>query len=118
MKKDDFYIFVKNAVIFIVVLVALDQLIGYGVKQFYFHQKKGVFAEMTYPLDNTKADVLIFGSSRALHHYSSQTIARGLGMTCYNTGSNGQKLPYSTALQEVILKRYQPKIIVLDLLLW
>jgi hypothetical protein len=110
--------FLMNAAIFIVVLVGLDRILGYGIGQFYFRQKKGQFAEMTYALDSTKADVLIFGSSRALHHYSSQTIASGLGLTCYNSGSNGQKLPYSTALQSVILKRYQPKIIILDLLLW
>ncbi len=117
-KNDQIYTFLKNAAIFIVVLIALDQILGYAVKQIYFHQKKGPFAEMTYALDSTKADVLIFGSSRALHHYSTATIAKGLGMTCYNTGSNGQKLPYAAIMQQEVLKRYQPKIMILDLLLW
>jgi hypothetical protein len=119
MKKNDpIYNLLINAAIFIVVLIALDQFLGYVVGKFYFHQKKGPFAEMTYAIDSTKADVLIFGSSRALHHYSTEAISKGLGMTCYNTGSNGQKLPYAAIMQQVILKRYQPRIMILDLLLW
>ena len=116
--KNEIYRFIKGATLFIIVLVGIDQLLGYAVKRFYFHQKHGVFAETTYALDSTKADILIFGSSRALHHYSSPTIAKGLGMSCFNTGSNGQKLPYAAALQEVVFKRYHPKMVILDLLLW
>ena len=116
--NNDIARFAKTAILFIVILIAFDRLLGYALKKFYFSQKRGDYAAMTYAVDQTRADILVFGSSRALHQYNSSTISKGMGMTCFNTGSNGQKLPYATALQEVIFKRYQPKIVILDLVLW
>ena len=61
-------------------------------------------------------DILIFGSSRAMYHYNPEIIADSLMMTCYNVGYGGQGILYHNAVLDVILERYTPKIIVLDIL--
>ena len=42
-----------------------------------------------YICDKSVDDILIFGSSRAVHHYNSSMIEDSLGMSCYNCGDDG-----------------------------
>jgi hypothetical protein len=118
MARIDTLRFIKRTTLFIILLALADQLIGYGVNKFYFKQKKGAFAQITYAIDSTRSDVLILGSSKALHHYVSPVISKGLNLSVYNCGNNGQQLPYSAAILKLITERYQPKIIIVDMLLW
>jgi hypothetical protein len=81
----------------------------------YFKQKSGICYETTYSIFNTTEEVLIFGASTASRHYDPKIFEKELNMSCYNTGRDGQGLFYFLAVQESILKRYSPKIIVLEL---
>lgn len=110
--------FLKRLAIFIVLLVVLDRIIAFGMKKLYFSQKKGLFAQMTYALDSTNQEVLIFGSSRAIRQYSPDIISKGLNKTCYNVGKDAQMIPYYQALQEVIFQRYKPETVILDINPW
>lgn len=103
---------------FCVVLFVMDRVIGYGFKTAYFNQKVGQFSQTTYAVDSAKADVMVFGSSRAVRHYSSSIIAKELGLSCYNSGRDGQMIPYSAAIEEVSLNRHKPKLIILDINPW
>lgn len=103
---------------FCVVLFVLDRVIGYGFKMVYFNQKVGQFSQTTYAVDSASADVMIFGSSRAVRHYASPIISKELGLSCYNSGRDGQMIPYSAAVEEVSLNRHKPKLIILDINPW
>ena len=98
--------------LFIVFL--LDFSIGKTLRYFYFKQKCGRQYRATYAIEKTTADVLIFGSSRAYHHYVPGIIEDKMQQSCYNTGSPGQSLLFNYATLKAILKRYSPKLIVLD----
>lgn len=65
-------------------------------------------------MDRTQEDIIIIGSSRATHHYIPKMIMDSVGLSCYNTGRDGHFLFYSYSVYEEIIKRYYPKIIVLD----
>lgn len=102
-------------VIFIVILVTADKVLGYILQKLYFNQWKGPNHSLTYVLSECKADVLVFGNSRAVHHYDSRIIGDSLKMSCYNAGQDGGHsilLPYAQI--KVITQRYSPKIIILE----
>ncbi|MFP5042961.1 hypothetical protein [Parasediminibacterium sp. JCM 36343] len=112
------YIFLKRLFFFILLLVAVDCLFGFGLRQLYFGQKKGQFAQTTYSADSANQDILVFGSSRAVRHYSPVILSDSFHLSCYNVGRDAQMIPYCTALQEVIFNRHKPKMVILDINAW
>lgn len=97
------------------VLIAIsDFFIGLTLRHFYFKQKTGVLSRTTYSIEKTNADILIFGSSRANHHYNTKIIETTTNLSAYNTGRDGHFIFYQTALLKAILKRHTPKFIILD----
>ncbi|MFS4416354.1 hypothetical protein [Maribacter sp. 2307ULW6-5] len=69
---------------------------------------------MTHALQETKEDVLVFGSSRARNHYVPEVFEKGLNTSFFNTGKDGSYVFYQTAVLKAVLKRYRPKLIVYD----
>ena len=100
---------------FSVVLIAADHLVGLALKKIYFSQHVGQFSQTTYAVDSTRQDIMIFGSSRAVRHYSPAIISKGSGLSCYDSGRDGLMIPYSAAIEEVSLARHIPKLIILDI---
>jgi hypothetical protein len=107
-------LFIK-AVLLIVIVFLLDFSIGSALDFFYFKQESGFLYRTTYAIEKTKADLLIFGSSRASRHYHPTYFTSRLGMSCYNVGHDGNFILYQYAVLSAVLKRYQPKLIVLDI---
>jgi hypothetical protein len=100
---------------FIFLIASIDQVVGLILRKLYFHQRTGENYAMTYVYKNCTADILIFGSSRAQHHYDTRILSDRLKMSCYNAGIDGGHsilLPYAQI--KVITKRYSPKIIILE----
>jgi hypothetical protein len=96
------------------IVFLFDFAIGKTLEHFYFTQASGPFYRTTYSLDSTNADILIFGSSRANHHYDPRVFEDSLGMTCYNTGRDGNFLLYNFAVFKTVIARYTPKIVIFD----
>lgn len=68
-----------------------------------------------YICNDIKEDVLIFGSSRAIHHYNPNIICDSLNMSCYNCGQDGNGIILNYARYNLILQRYTPKLIIYDI---
>ena len=61
------------------------------------------------------AELLTMGSSRTNHHYAPKVLEDSLGMTVYNCGNDGQYDIYAHyAVLNLILQRYTPKVVVLE----
>lgn len=103
-----------NVTIVAVVVFVLDFAIGRTLRHFYFKETAGVHYRTTYSIETTKAETLIFGSSRANHHYVPEIFEDSLQQTFYNTGRDGNGIFFQAALIQSVLKRYTPKIIILD----
>ncbi|RKR85584.1 hypothetical protein BDD43_5855 [Mucilaginibacter gracilis] len=110
--------FLLRLAAFCVLLIVMDRILGFAFKTVYFKQRVGQFSQTTYAIDSARQDVMIFGSSRAVRHYSSPIIAKGLGLSCYNSGRDGQMIPYAAAVQEVDFNRHKPKLAILDINPW
>jgi hypothetical protein len=98
----------------IIVIFLLDFTIGRTLRYLYFKEKSGLHFRTTNAMEITKADILVFGTSRANHHYVPEVFEDSLGMTFYNTGRDGTGIFYHNAVLKSVLLRYKPKIIILD----
>ena len=107
--------YIKNIFFGIFIIILTDFVLGNILSYCYFNVKSGVIYESNQSFTKTKSDILIFGSSRANHHYNPKIIEDETNMTCYNTGRDGYFLPfYQTALLHSVLNRYIPEKIILD----
>ncbi len=107
--------FLFKIVIFLLILAIFDFGVGSLLKYFYFKQQSGFLARTNYSINETTADVLIFGASTANHQYYPDVFEERLNLSYYNVGRDGTSILYHYALLNAILKRYTPKIIILDI---
>ncbi len=107
--------FVARTLIFFLLLVIIDLLLGV-----FFDYALGKATLTDFGRDNHitnigKEDLLVFGSSRAVHHYNTKMLEDSLDMECYNCGEDGQGiiLNYGRLLMEK--ERHQPRIVIYDI---
>ncbi|MCS6991193.1 MAG: hypothetical protein NZL95_04955 [Chitinophagales bacterium] len=113
--RHDLRVLLRNALLLLLVVIVFDQLGGLVLRFLYFQQKSGPNAETTYLFTAMKADGLILGSSRGRRNYNSLTLADTLGFKVYNGGHDGQTVFYELAVVRSVLKRYTPKLVIIDL---
>lgn len=110
MKK----LLVKISVV-LVLLAACDMLAGLGLDWLRDHSPDGRYYKTKYSLEACNEDVVVIGSSRGEINYVSQIIEDSLGLPCWNASRGGQGTPYFRAIQEGILSRYAPKVVILNI---
>ena len=108
--------YILRIIFLFVILFVVDHIIALGLRFFYFQQTQGKLYNLTYTLEGQTADILVMGSSRAMHQYNPDIISNYLGLSCFNAGYDNQGILYHKAIFDVITERYDPKIIILDVL--
>jgi len=103
-----------QVVAFIALVLAADLVVGKTLKYFYRRQSSGWEYATRYSAEETKADILIFGASRAQQQYIPTYFEDTLHLTGYNVGRDGTSFFYHYAMLQAVLKRYTPKVIILD----
>jgi len=106
--------FLIKALILCGLLFAADRSVGAILEWMYFSQKGEDYYYTTKALDEQDRDLLILGSSRARNHYDPEILEDSLNMSCYNAGRSGCFLVYQSAQLDMILDRYTPKAIILE----
>lgn len=106
---------IENGIIFIMLIFIFDKVLGSTLRYFYFKSEYGAIYHLNYSLDSTEADIIILGSSRAHEHYVPDIIEDSLGLTCFNTGMDGNYLLNTYAVFKSIINRYTPRIILMDI---
>ena len=107
---------IQYLVLLVFFTIGLDRGLGWLYETAYFSETSRKNDRLIHSVLGTNEDILIFGSSRALHHYNPEIIEDSLGMTCYNVGSGGQNIYFHLALLESTLERYTPEIVILELM--
>jgi len=100
---------------FIVIILLVDFVFGNISHKIFYSQKTGKYARTTNAIKENKAKVLIFGSSHAHRHYVPEVFEKELNKVSYNAGAEGQQLLFHLALQEMVLKRTTPELIILNI---
>ncbi|MEO5892977.1 MAG: hypothetical protein ABIQ31_22195 [Ferruginibacter sp.] len=113
-KNSSFKVFLLKLLAFFITVYLLDFVIGQSLRKFYYKQESGYDYLTTYSIDKAKADIMVFGSSRAVNIFNTKIFEDSTGLTCFNTGRYGEPIFYHYAVLKSVLKRYQPKIIILS----
>ncbi len=106
--------FLLKVGLFFLALIIVDRALGMVFSYMGEHAKGGYVGHHVYVTDKVNDDVLIFGSSRAIHHYNPQIISDSLDMTCYNCGQDGNGIVLFYGMWKMIKERYHPKMIIYD----
>lgn len=107
------YFFIKAALLLMLFFIA-DFSLGKLFHNLYAKQKSGWEYRTKYAVEDTKADLLLFGSSRAQQQYNPLYFEDKLKMSCYNVGRDGESLLYQYTVFTAVLNRYTPKLILLE----
>ena len=116
MEEKHFLKFSKRIIVFLIIIVLLDQISGFILRKGFFNMKAGETYRTTYTLDSVKTDIIVLGASRANHHYVPKIFERNLNMSFYNAGRDGSGLLNNYVMFKAIIERYSPKLIVFDLM--
>jgi hypothetical protein len=108
------YFLFKGLALLLMVFIA-DRCIGTLLNHYYFRQTSGALYRTTVAMEQTGAKVLVLGSSRANHHYYPVFFEERLKQSFYNTGRDATSIFYDQIITKAVLKRYRPKLMVLDL---
>ena len=104
---------VRIALLFLIVFAA-DYLIGNCLGYVARHIIVGGQGRDNYIADVAKEDILVFGSSRAAHHYNSMMLEDSLGLSAYNCGDDGSGIILSYARLAMIKERHNPQFVIHD----
>jgi len=103
----------KHIILFLVLIFAIDFFSGILFSKKFNDVKFGDYGVINKSL-NFDAEILILGSSRAVHHYNSNIFSTNLKKACYNAGFGGQGLFLNYALLKESIERHPPKVVILD----
>ena len=106
--------FVFRVLVFFFSIIVLDVLFGYACQYMNNHSKGGGVKSRYYVCKESHEKVLVFGSSRAKHHYVPDIIEDSLGLSCYNTGEDGNGIIFCYGVLKMITQRYKPRLIIYD----
>ena len=100
--------------IFLVLLLAGDRAL-YALLSNAFHKTEtGETGGFINKIRSIKAEALIVGDSRAMHHYDPVILQDTLKMRVYNAGVNGQGMPYIRGITDLILRDYKPGLLIFN----
>lgn len=111
MKRYITYIIIFYSAVFVV-----DRTVGFACDYLYSHAKGGDTKHTYDVFNNVTADIIILGSSRALHHYVPSIIEDSTGLSCYNCACDNQGIINMYGRYKMIAKRKKPKYVICEIL--
>ena len=107
--------FIVKTIALLIVILVVDAGLGVIFQHMVKTAKGGETGRMEYICHKTNEDLLIFGSSRAAHHYDPRILEDSLHMTCYNCGKDGNGIILLYGWYKILKKHYQPRVILYDI---
>lgn len=97
-----------------ILVVAGDRLVGHFLERSYRNATHGIAGKENYVVDSVRADIVVMGSSRALHHYVPSLITQATGLSCYNCGIANEGIANHYAMLEAIAARHLPRLVIYE----
>ncbi len=105
----------KNLLILLTILAVADLTLGALLDVLRDHAPDGRYQKARYTLEQCREDIVIIGSSRGESNYVPEIFEDSLNAPCWNASRGGQGMPFFRCMQEGILARYTPRIVILNL---
>ena len=102
--------------LFLLIVALLDVAIGFICSRLTSMARGGDTARNEYICNGTDEDILVFGSSRAIHHYNPAIISQMTGLSCYNCGQDGNGAILNYGRFHLISGRYSPSVVIYDVM--
>lgn len=106
--------FLVHLILFVICIVAIDQIGGRAMLKLYFNVKKNYPAKLQHAAHDGSEDVIVYGSSRAFRHYNPEYISKESGLSVYNAGTQGNGVLFAYGLYLVSREHHIPKIALVD----
>ena len=110
MKKYLIHICLFFIIVFIID-VGFGKFCAYAIK----HAKGGETKPLQYIAYECDKDIIILGSSRALHHYDDKLIEEQTRIKTYNAGMDGVGCIAMYARYKLLIKHHHPQLIIYDI---
>jgi len=101
--------------IFAAVVVSLDLAIGFGLAALLPRVHAGQQLGVINNAIDAEAELVILGSSHAIHSFDDAELTRLLGLRTHNAGLDGRGVLFARGLLALISQRHAPKYVVLDM---
>lgn len=108
--------FLLKLFLFAVLFVIADMAVGYVAAYLFNHAKSGATEKNKYIASLTNEDLLIFGSSRGVHHYDPRVFEDSLSVSCYNCAYDGCGVITAYGLLVTLTEHYTPRTIIYDVM--
>lgn len=82
--------------------------------EYLMHKAHGQTEREIFIADSLEAELIIMGSSRALHHYDPEILRDSLKLTAYNCGEDRMGIVFCYGRYQMLRKRGKPKVIIYD----
>jgi hypothetical protein len=100
---------------FVLLVVTVDRTLGLGLRHLYKKIRSGEGGGLINAALSSKAEVLLLGSSRMMHHIDPAVVSRSLSLSVYNAGVDGQDFLYAAMLMDLRARsNVPPRVIVLQ----
>ena len=106
--------YIVNILLFFSIIFVVDFGVGKVGDFLQAHAKGGDTKRIDDLLMHDQHDVLILGSSRAHHHYDTPYLSDTSNLDFYNAGFDGNGVVLAVGILDIILERYNPKLILFD----
>lgn len=110
----------KKLIIFLsgtlALIVILDFLAGAAMRKYLSsHRLPGDCASIDYTIKDIDEDVIILGNSVILNSLMPSVLTDSIGLSVYNSASNGQEIDFFYSLLDCLLRHHTPKAVILGL---
>ena len=107
--------FIFKIFLLVAILAVCDWAAGNVLDWLRDHSPDGRHFKNGYTLNSCHEDLVVIGSSRGEQNFVPRIFEDSLGLSCWNASRGGQGMPYFRAIQEGILARYAPKVVVFNI---
>lgn len=107
--------FIIKTIVLLIIILTIDTGMGIVFQHMVKTAKGGETERIEYICHKTSEKLLVFGSSRAAHHYDPRILEDSLHMTCYNCGKDGNGIILLYGWYQILKKRYTPRVILYDI---
>lgn len=107
--------FIHRLFLLLLIIAGIDFAVG---KVFSMMQRNAISGDnyrLNIITNQQESQMLIVGSSRAVHHYDPFILQDSLGITCYNCGIDGMGIVNNYGNYLLITSRYKPKVLVCEI---
>ena len=105
---------ILKILLFLSIIMGADKLFGMVMESVLNATEKGDWGRNNYIFNEVNHDIIILGSSRAIHHYDPKIFSDTLGMSCYNCGEDGMGILLMYPRYRAIEFRKTPKIVIYE----